>query len=166
MGKNSSSSRATERIGGPTDLPWGIIHRSKLEILCAILEGRGASRRISISASTARTVLFGEKSNSLDDHHRHSATAHPPAPFQFRSVPETRSGIIGNNTDAGAIVKNLLLKPLKIAQVTRSRHRSRLCKCALEVRFLLQYSGPRLYSLVDALLEAPRSQGEKRCARS
>jgi hypothetical protein len=79
---------------------------------------------------------------------------------------ETRLGIIENNTDASVIVKNFSLKSLKIAQTKRHRQRSRLCKCALEVGFRLQYSGPRLHFLVDALLEAPRSQGEKRCARS
>src|SRR5208283_345898 len=78
-GKLSSISRATERIGGPMVLPSGSIQRIKREKLCAKIERRGASRRMSISASTARVILFGENSSSLDDRHCRNATAHPPA---------------------------------------------------------------------------------------
>src|ERR1700730_1500902 len=72
-GKTSSSSRATERIGGPIELPSGIIHRSSLEIVSANVEGRGAGRRISISVSAARAVLLGGNSGTLDDRQRHNA---------------------------------------------------------------------------------------------
>ncbi len=86
---------------------------------------------------------------------------------QYQSqASETCSRILRNNTSAGAFVKNTSRKSANIVQRTLSQHCFRLCKSTLEVGFHLQYSGPRLHPLVDALLEAPKSQGEKRCARS
>jgi len=114
-GKTSSISRATERIGGPIELPSGIIQRNNRDNRFAIVEGLGAERRISSSASTACVVLFEENSSCLDDRHRHNTTAHPPEAFEILARPmqaqhQSRAsqigpGITGNNTAARAIVK-------------------------------------------------------------
>jgi hypothetical protein len=114
-GKTSSSSRATERIGGPIELPAGIIQRNNRDNLFAIVEGLGAERRISSSASTACVVFFEENSSCLDDRRHHNTTAHPPEAFEILARPmqaqhQSRAsqigpGIKGNNTEARAIVK-------------------------------------------------------------
>src|SRR5579871_2796379 len=87
-GKISSSSRATERIGGPMELPSGSIQRSTREKLCTIFERRGGGRRMSISASITRAIRSGENSGSLDDSHRRNATTPPP---EASSQPADRS---------------------------------------------------------------------------
>jgi hypothetical protein len=122
-------------------LPWGIIHLSNLEMLLTTVERRVAGRRISISSSTARTVRFGENSNTLDDRHRLNATTILRYASLLNAGEMSAPSILigrGNNrndTDAIKFVKNFSLKSLKIDEITRSGLPPRLSQTRLKLVF-------------------------------